>query len=66
LLRRSEVTGVYVVDEHDQVRLRQVRVGGTFGSRTEVLAGLRAGERVAADPVKAGIYLKTRTATNDE
>ena len=66
LLRRSEVTGVYVVDEQGQVRMRQVRVGGTYDSRTEVLAGLRAGERVAADPVKAGIYLKTRTVTIDE
>ena len=66
LLRRSEVTGVYVVDEHGQVRMRQVRVGGTFDSRTEVLAGLREGERIAADPVKAGIYLKTRAVTDDE
>jgi len=30
LHRRSEVTGVYVVDAKQQVRLRQVRVGGTF------------------------------------
>lgn len=66
LLRRSEVTGVYVVDEQGEVRMRQVRVGGAFDDRTEVLAGLSAGERVAADPVKAGIYLKTRTVTNDE
>jgi RND family efflux transporter MFP subunit len=66
LLRRSEVTGVYVVDDAGDVRMRQVRVGGTFDSRTEVLAGLREGERIAADPVKAGIYLKTRMATRDE
>jgi len=66
LMRRSEVTGVYVVDENDEVRMRQVRVGGTFDERTEVLSGLRAGERVAADPVRAGIYLKTMTAKNDE
>ena len=66
LMRRSEVTGVYLVDEQEQVRMRQVRVGGTFDDRTEVLAGLRAGERVAADPVKAGIYLKTRAVTTDE
>jgi len=64
LLRRSEVTGVYVVDDDQQVRMRQVRVGGTFDHRTEILAGLREGERVAADPVDAGIYLKTR-AVND-
>jgi multidrug efflux pump subunit AcrA (membrane-fusion protein) len=46
--------------------MRQVRVGGTFGSRTEILAGLRAGERVAADPIKAGLYLKTRVVSDDE
>jgi RND family efflux transporter MFP subunit len=65
LLRRSEVTGVYVVDEQDRVRLRQVRVGGTYGDRTEILAGLRPGERIATDPVAAGIYLKARSAKND-
>jgi len=66
LLRRSEVTGVYVVDDEQQVRMRQVRVGGTFDHRTEILAGLTQGERVAADPIAAGIYLKTRVVTNDE
>ena len=65
LIRRSEVTGVYVVDEQDRVRLRQVRVGGTYGDRTEILAGLRPGERIATDPVAAGIYLKARSAKND-
>ena len=49
LVRRSEVTGVYVVDDEDRVRMRQVRVGGQFGERTEVLSGLREGERVALD-----------------
>lgn len=66
LLRRSEVIGVYVVDEEQRVRMRQVRIGGTFDDRTEILAGLREGERVAADPVEAGIFLKTRVVANDE
>jgi len=66
LLRRSEVTGVYVVDDEQQVRLRQVRVGGTFDHRTEILAGLQEGERVAADPVAAGIYLKTRVVNDND
>ena len=66
LIRRSEVTGVYVAGEDDVVRLRQVRVGRTFGERAEVLAGLRPGERIATDPVEAGIYLKTRSARNDD
>ena len=66
LIRRSEVTGVYIIDADDNVRLRQVRIGGSFGDRSEVLAGLRAGERVAIDPVSAGIYLKTRSAKSDD
>jgi len=66
LIRRNEVTGVYVVGDDDSVRLRQVRVGRTFGDRVEILAGLRAGERIATDPVNAGIYLKTRSAQNDD
>ncbi|MDX2412317.1 MAG: efflux RND transporter periplasmic adaptor subunit [Woeseiaceae bacterium] len=66
LLRRSEVTGVYVIDDEQHVRMRQVRVGGTFDQRTEVLAGLREGERVAANPVDADIYLKTRVVTDHD
>ena len=66
LIRRSEVTGVYIVDAEDDVRLRQVRIGGSFGDRTEVLAGLRPGERIATDPVSAGIYLKTRSVKSDD
>lgn len=55
---RSEVRGVYVVDEDGRVSLRQVRVGRTLGEQIEVLAGLSAGERVALDPVRAAVYLK--------
>lgn len=66
LIRRSEVTGVYVVDNENRVRMRQVRVGGTFGDRTEILAGLQPGERVATDPVSAGIYAKSRSGRNDD
>ena len=55
VLRRSEVTAVYVADERG-VQLRQVRLG-TAGdeSAVEVLAGVKPGERVALDPVKAGL-----------
>ncbi len=60
LVRRSEVTGVYVVGDENKLRLRQVRVGNTFGDRTEVLAGLTEGERIALDPVAAGIYVNSR------
>jgi len=52
------VTAVYVFAD-DQVRLRQIRVGSTFGDQVEVLAGLKEGEQIAMDPVQAGIYAKT-------
>ncbi len=66
LLRRSEVTGVYVVSTDGDVRLRQVRAGNTFDDQTEILAGLGTGERVALDPVRAGIYVKSQAVANDE
>lgn len=59
---RSEVTAVYVLDERDRVRLRQVRLGRTLGDEIAILAGLEAGERVARDPIAAGILLKTQSA----
>ncbi len=54
VIRRSELTAVYVVS--DTIQLRQIRLG-TAGdeTRVEVLAGLKAGERVALEPVKAGM-----------
>lgn len=60
VLRRSEITGVYVVDAKNHVSLRQVRLGEpTAKGEVEVLAGLNPGETIALDPVKAGIYAKS-------
>jgi multidrug efflux system membrane fusion protein len=53
ILRRSEVTAVYVVDDKGAVRLRQVRLGPVVGDEVLVLAGLRDGELVALDPAAA-------------
>jgi len=56
VLRRSEVTAVYVVDEQGVPHLRQVRTGEAAGDDwIEIQAGVNAGEKVALDPVKAGI-----------
>jgi RND family efflux transporter MFP subunit len=56
VLRRSEVVAVYVVDEKNSVKLRQIRLGNVQGEGVvEVLAGLSVGERVALDPIKAGM-----------
>ncbi len=57
LVSRSEVTAVYEVDPANRVSLRQVRVGHRLGDRIEVLAGLSAGDRIAADPLAALAHL---------
>lgn len=56
VVRRGELTGAYVVAEGAAPQLRQLRLGAVADERgIEVLAGLRPGERVALDPVKAGM-----------
>jgi hypothetical protein len=63
VVRRSEVTGVYVVDDKGRPQLRQVRLGAATDEQSvEVLSGLKAGERVALDPVKAGMAAGTAAA----
>lgn len=59
LVQRGELSGVYVV-AGDRILLRQVRVGRSAGDHIEVLAGLKAGDRIAADPVAAAQALAAR------
>jgi hypothetical protein len=55
LLRRGELTAVYVAREGRFV-LQAVRTGADHGEAgVEVLAGLREGQAVATDPVRAGL-----------
>jgi RND family efflux transporter MFP subunit len=61
IVHRSELTAVYVVSD-DAVTLRQIRTGRAYGERVEVLSGLAPGETIAADPVRAGVYLQERRA----
>ena len=59
ILRRGEVSAVYVMGEDGKARLRQVRLGETVAEGLiEVLAGVAAGERISLDPVKTGIRRK--------
>lgn len=58
VIRRGDVTGVYVVDADGGVSLRQVRLGRLYGELQVVQAGIDAGERIAVDPVAAGAALK--------
>ncbi len=59
VVRRGEVTAVYVVDAQQRPVLRQVRLGESFAgapgsAMVQVLAGLKTGERVALEPLRAG------------
>jgi RND family efflux transporter MFP subunit len=56
VLRRSELNAVYVQGAGGQLQLRQLRLGQDAGDGfVEVLAGLREGDMIALDPVKAGM-----------
>lgn len=60
VVRRAEVTAVYVMGEGQRPQLRQVRLGPVQGAQVEVLAGLDAGERLVTDPQAA-----TRAVANE-
>ncbi len=68
---RSELSGVYIV-EGDRILLRRLSIGRVYTGEqgeamVEVLAGLKAGERIARDPVAAVRQLKTsRPAANPD
>lgn len=52
LVRRGEVNAVYVLAD-GRLSLRQLRLGKLAGDRIDVIAGLKPGETIAADPVAA-------------
>ena len=58
VVQRSELTAVYVLDDSDTPRLRQIRTGRALpDGQVIVLAGLEAGERVVTDPEAARVAL---------
>jgi RND family efflux transporter MFP subunit len=60
VLRRGEVSAVYVQAADGRFSLRQLRLGDTVGhAEIEVLAGLASGDKVATDPLRVGIRLKS-------
>ena len=54
VLRRGELTAVYVAGDKGFV-LKAVRLGAVHGEGVEVVAGLRAGDAVAANAIQAGL-----------
>lgn len=66
LVQRSEVSGVYVLTGN-RLALRQVRLGQRIGEEVEVVAGIKAGEEIAIDPVAAVQAITTqRKATGHD
>lgn len=56
VVRRTEVTAVYVVGNDGRIVLRQVRLGEARAGQVEILAGLSPGERVAVDARAAAAW----------
>lgn len=61
VLHRGELTAVYA-EQDGRFVLKAVRLGARMGDGVQVLAGLKAGERIAADPVRAGLTGATPVA----
>lgn len=55
IVYRSEVTAVYVVADDGLINFRHVRLGSSNNGSQVILSGLVEGERVALEPIKAGI-----------
>ena len=59
IVRRSEVTAVYIQSPQGDVSMRAIRKGRDLADGNSiVLAGLQPGERVISDPIAAGVQLK--------
>ncbi len=53
IVKRGEVTAVYVLGQADSISLRYVRLGEQFNGQTAILAGLSAGETIVLNPILA-------------
>ena len=60
VVRRAELTGLYVLDPQGKPVLRQVRLGRSTDGRVEILSGLMPGEQVVADPQSAARLRRDR------
>jgi multidrug efflux pump subunit AcrA (membrane-fusion protein) len=50
VVRRGQLTGVFLLDEENRASFRLIRTGRRLGERVEVLSGLREGARYVIAP----------------
>ena len=50
VIRRGQLTGLYVVDAENTAHFRLIRIGRAFGDSVEVLSGLKDGDRYVTEP----------------
>ena len=50
VIRRGQLTGVFIVDQENTARFRLIRTGRTYGDRVDVISGLQDGIRLVTAP----------------
>ena len=55
IVEKGQLVGVYVVDDRGSVSYRLVKLGGDFDGKSEVLSGLKSGERIIVDGVEKAV-----------
>lgn len=63
LVRRGQLTSVFVIGKDGVARMRLVTVGATSGTEAEILSGLDAGESVASTPARLRDGVIVRSAS---
>jgi RND family efflux transporter MFP subunit len=58
LVQRSEVTGLYVLNNKGEPSFRRVLAGRKMDGKVEIISGLSEGEQVAVDPIAATSRVK--------
>jgi len=51
VIRRGQLTGLFIVDSDSIAHFRLIRIGKRFGNSVEVLSGLKAGDQYVAIPL---------------
>jgi len=50
VVRRGQLTGVFIVDEKNTARFRLIRIGRAYGNQVEVISGIKDGTRLVTAP----------------